>query len=246
MDGMTADTHAMSPPPRTTDSDRTSVFSQMLQEALLARRGVFRLALTEFPGGGGRPLVLEQCVGFLERHGLYVEGIFRVPGDEARVAGLRAAFNGGRRVLLEEAEGDVSSTVYDVASLLKLFFRELPRPLFPQTHFRSFLAMAALPSEEDFRAAFLPLFLSEAFPGMHRQCLCLLLGLLVRVDRCSEHNQMTTANLAIVFSPTLMRPPEGEPASLVDIQPSIEFIRKIIQHAEYIFDDLWHDYAKVI
>ena len=59
--------------------------------------------------------------------GLYYRGLFRLCGSVARTRQLRQRWDQGERVDLEH-EGDIPT----VASLLKLFFRELPVPIVPE------------------------------------------------------------------------------------------------------------------
>lgn len=61
--------------------------------------------------------------------GLHHRGLFRLCGSVVRTRQLRQRWDSGERVDLEH-EGDVPT----VASLLKLFFRELPTPIVPEPH----------------------------------------------------------------------------------------------------------------
>lgn len=99
----------------------------------------------------GIPLVLRQMVEFLEKNGksffpcfvprcprqtcqtsdmsltgMEHRGLFRLCGSVVRIRQLRQQWDRGEKVDLQE-EGDVHA----VASLLKLFFRELPCPIIP-------------------------------------------------------------------------------------------------------------------
>lgn len=61
--------------------------------------------------------------------GLHHRGLFRLCGSVVRTRQLRQRWDNGERVNLEH-EGDVPT----VASLLKLFFRELPNAIVPEPH----------------------------------------------------------------------------------------------------------------
>lgn len=58
---------------------------------------------------------------------MHHRGLFRLCGSVARTRQLRQRWDSGERVDLEQ-EGDVPT----VASLLKLFLRELPTPVVPE------------------------------------------------------------------------------------------------------------------
>ena len=60
-------------------------------------------------------------------------GIFRLPGQASRILALKELYDSG-------SQEDFSSTedVHTVASLLKLYLRELPEPVVPFTLYESY------------------------------------------------------------------------------------------------------------
>uniref|UniRef100_A0A8C9RHX1 Rho GTPase activating protein 22 n=1 Tax=Scleropages formosus TaxID=113540 RepID=A0A8C9RHX1_SCLFO len=72
------------------------------------------------------PLLVEQCVDFIRERGLHEEGLFRMPGQANLVKDLQEAFDCGDKPLF-----DSNTDVHTVASLLKLYLRELPEPVVP-------------------------------------------------------------------------------------------------------------------
>ncbi|KAI5609718.1 rho GTPase-activating protein 22-like [Silurus asotus] len=72
------------------------------------------------------PLLVEQCVNFIRERGLDEEGLFRMPGQANLVKELQDAFDCG-----EKPQFDSNTDVHTVASLLKLYLRELPEPVIP-------------------------------------------------------------------------------------------------------------------
>ena len=66
------------------------------------------------------PVVVRECVDYIEAEGLTVEGIYRSSGVKSKITKLKAAYNTRQTVKLASYEPAV------VASLLKLFLRELP------------------------------------------------------------------------------------------------------------------------
>lgn len=60
--------------------------------------------------------------------GMQYRGLFRLCGSVVRTRRLRQRWDSGERVDMERDEQDVPT----VASLLKLFLRELPTPVVPE------------------------------------------------------------------------------------------------------------------
>uniref|UniRef100_A0A8C7YYN9 Si:ch211-247j9.1 n=1 Tax=Oryzias sinensis TaxID=183150 RepID=A0A8C7YYN9_9TELE len=93
------------------------VFGQRLEETVLyERRYGVRVV----------PIVVEQCVNFIRERGLQEVGLFRQPGRNSLVRELQEAFDSGERPSF-----DSTTDVHSVASLLKLYLRQLPEPLVP-------------------------------------------------------------------------------------------------------------------
>lgn len=92
---------------------------------------------------GGVPIILTRCARAVEEHGLNTIGIYRIPGISTQVQKLRAALNqdcAGHHLL----ENDyVPEEINNVTSVLKLWLRELPDPLFPRSLYPYFLDAAS-------------------------------------------------------------------------------------------------------
>jgi hypothetical protein len=87
---------------------------------------------------------------------------------------------------------------------LKLFFRELPEPLFTSTLYKQFLNAIQLTDVDNQRVMLLNTF--ELLHTDNRKILFYLFDHLIRVSQYSNTNMMHLDNLAVVFGPTLMRP----------------------------------------
>jgi breakpoint cluster region protein len=94
--------------------------------------------------------------------------------------------------------------VHVAANLLKLFFRELPEPLFTGTLYKEFLNVIQLTDIDNQRVMLLQTF--ESLNIHNRKILFYLFDHLIRVSQYSNTNMMHLDNLAVVFGPTLMRP----------------------------------------
>ncbi|KAI5642605.1 rhoGAP domain-containing protein [Phthorimaea operculella] len=98
-----------------------------------------------------------------------------------------------------------NTDIHVLTGSLKLFFRELKEPLIPCAIFDRILAACSIKPREakikEFRN------IVHALPQCNRETLKFLLEHLLRVTMYSESNRMHTANLAIVFGPTLLWAP---------------------------------------
>uniref|UniRef100_A0A8C0HCT0 Rho GTPase activating protein 22 n=1 Tax=Chelonoidis abingdonii TaxID=106734 RepID=A0A8C0HCT0_CHEAB len=101
------------------------IFGQRLEDTVqYERKYGLRLA----------PLLVEQCVDFIRERGLTEEGLFRMPGQANLVKDLQDSFDCGEKPLF-----DSNTDVHTVASLLKLYLRELPEPVIPFAKYEDFL-----------------------------------------------------------------------------------------------------------
>ncbi len=69
--------------------------------------------------------------------GSRTEGLFRVPGPAQQIDDLKRGFEEGRDPLMYSALKGIEITA--VASVLKLYFRELSNPLFPCEKYYEFI-----------------------------------------------------------------------------------------------------------
>ena len=74
--------------------------------------------------------------------GLKTEGLFRVPGPAQQIEDLKKGFEEGRDPLAYSAIKKIEITA--VASVLKLYFRELANPLFPCDKYYDFIKCSSM------------------------------------------------------------------------------------------------------
>ncbi|KAM8753063.1 rho GTPase-activating protein 4 isoform 2-T2 [Rhynchonycteris naso] len=151
------------------------------------------------------PLVVESCVRFINLNGLQHEGIFRVSGAQPRVTEIRDAFERGEDPLME---GCTAHDLDSVAGVLKLYFRSLEPPLFPQDLFGELLASAQLEAMEE-RVEQVNRLLAQ-LPGPVLVVLRYLFTFLNHLAQYSDENMMDPYNLAVCFGPTLLPVPAGQ------------------------------------
>lgn len=149
------------------------------------------------------PAVVYRCVEYLEsKNAIQEEGIFRLSGSSVVIKALRERFN---------VEGDVDlitdGQYYDihaVASLLKLYLRELPTTILTRELHLDFLGVTEVHDEKDKVLALCQLV--HKLPKANNTLLRYLSQFLIMVVNNSEINKMTVRNVGIVFSPTLNIP----------------------------------------
>uniref|UniRef100_A0A3P8VRK5 BCR activator of RhoGEF and GTPase n=1 Tax=Cynoglossus semilaevis TaxID=244447 RepID=A0A3P8VRK5_CYNSE len=151
------------------------------------------------------PLIVKQCVEEIERRGMDEVGIYRVSGVATDIQALKASFDSNNRdVSLMMREMDVNA----IAGTLKLYFRELPEPLFTDELYPNFAGGIALSDSVAKESCMLNLLLSLPEPNL--VTFLFLLDHLKRVTENESINKMSLHNLATVFGPTLLRPSEKD------------------------------------
>lgn len=105
--------------------------------------------------------------------------------------------------------------MHEVATLLKMYFRELPDPVVPTTQYHAMLEASTKAPPEFVETVKLCV---AQFPTINFTCLRLLFAFLYRVSLCSTDNKMTTENLGIVFAPNLLRAPNATDMNVMDLQ----------------------------
>ncbi|XP_055231253.1 breakpoint cluster region protein-like isoform X2 [Gorilla gorilla gorilla] len=151
------------------------------------------------------PYIVRQCVEEIERRGMEEVGIYRVSGVATDIQALKAAFDvNNKDVSVMMSETDMNA----IAGTLKLYFRELPEPLFTDEFYPNFAEGIALSDPVAKKSCMLNLLSS-----LQEANLLTFLFLLDHLERVAEKevvNKMSLHNLATVFGPTLLRPSEKE------------------------------------
>ncbi|XP_060751105.1 SLIT-ROBO Rho GTPase-activating protein 3 isoform X2 [Tachysurus vachellii] len=174
------------------------------------------------------PLVVESCIRFINLHGLHHEGIFRVPGSQSEVNNIRDSFERGEDPLTD-SECDIDS----VAGVLKLYFRDLEKPLFPEESFSQLMECVQIENLAE-SAAQIKLVVSS-FPRPVIIVMRYLFAFLHHVSQYSDENMMQPYNLAVCFGPSLLRG-GAESGDAVTLQPQINaLVKTMIHQHESIF-----------
>jgi len=149
------------------------------------------------------PAVVYRCIQYLEaKNAVSEEGIFRLSGSSVVIKQLRERFN---------QEGDVNllndsqyHDIHAVASLLKLYLRELPATILTNELRPQFQAVTEMQDQSQKLAALSELV--ARLPQPNATLLKYLISFLIKIIDNSDVNKMNVRNVGIVFSPTLNIP----------------------------------------
>jgi len=141
------------------------------------------------------PVVVRECIDYIEEDGLTVEGIYRSSGVKSKVTKLRTAYNSRQTVNLAGSEPSV------VASLLKLFLRELPDPVLTHRLAGRAEEVAKMKGFQERREGMRSLL--RELPDCNRMLVQWVFVHMGHVIAKEKVNKMTLQNVSIVLSPTM-------------------------------------------
>ncbi|CAG9577010.1 unnamed protein product [Danaus chrysippus] len=179
------------------------------------------------PFPGAVPQVLVECSRAIEQRGA-VDGIYRLSGGAALTQRLRAAFDAG---LAADLRAPLQRDPHALASLLKMYFRELPNPLCTYQLYDSFVSAVTAPEQQRLKAVRDTVV---KLPPPHYRTLSYLMRHLRRVSLLSESTGMTARNMAIVWAPNLLRSPAPQHA-LQGVAVQAVVTEFLICYAEELF-----------
>uniref|UniRef100_A0A4X1UEC5 Rho GTPase activating protein 12 n=1 Tax=Sus scrofa TaxID=9823 RepID=A0A4X1UEC5_PIG len=146
------------------------------------------------------PKFVKLCIEHVEEYGLDIDGIYRVSGNLAVIQKLRFAVNHDEKLDLNDSKWE---DIHVITGALKMFFRELPEPLFTFNHFNDFVN--AIKQEPRQRVSAVKDLIRQ-LPKPNQDTMQILFRHLKRVIENGERNRMTYQSIAIVFGPTLLKP----------------------------------------
>ncbi|XP_064839358.1 rho GTPase-activating protein 4 isoform X3 [Oncorhynchus masou masou] len=206
----------------------------LLQEAIQKAKAVDsdpsrrrrRMSRTQ-SSGQQIPVVVESCIRFINLHGLHHEGIFRVPGSQREVNHIRDAFERG-----EDPLADSDCDIDSVAGVLKLYFRGLDPPLFPDEYYTELLDCVQNEGLAE-KAAQIKSVVSS-FPRPLLIVIRYLFAFLNHVSQYSDENMMQPYNLAVCFGPSLLR--GSDSGDVVARQPQVnDLVKTMILQYDVVF-----------
>ncbi|XP_034033302.1 rho GTPase-activating protein 24-like [Thalassophryne amazonica] len=200
----------------------TGVFGQRLEETVLYEQ-CYGVRLV--------PLVVEQCATFIRECGLHEVGLFCQPGQARLVKELQEAFDAGERPSF-----DSRTDVHTVASLLKLYLRQLPEPLVPFSRYQDFMLCGQkLLSNRTLGLVALRNLLHE-LPVANFNLLNFICQFLNEVQSYSSNNKMSCQNLATVFAPNILRAKAEDPQSIMGDAALVQLLMlELIREPQTLF-----------
>lgn len=191
--------------------------SVLLTARIRCETGVFgvdpgTLELEEDEGFKVPAILAMMRRALIENGGLSQEGIFRLAGEQTEIKRIKEIMN--------KKEFSGSNDINTIASLIKIWFRELPTPI-----------LNALPAESIFYSndvndcvnAF------NTLPDPQKTLLDWLLHLLIMTAHNSSVNKMSAQNLAIVVAPNLYDVSTSNPMEgLVMSQKCVQFLHNVL------------------
>ncbi|XP_056372473.1 rho GTPase-activating protein 7-like isoform X4 [Hyla sarda] len=136
------------------------------------------------------------AMDYLRIHFLDQVGLFRKSGVKSRIQALREMNELDPSFVNYEGQ-----SAFDVADMVKQYFRDLPEPIFTSKLCESFLHIYQyVPKDQQFYAAQAAILL---LPDENREALKMLLYFLRDVVACASENQMTQTNIAVCLAPSL-------------------------------------------
>ncbi|XP_074519959.1 rho GTPase-activating protein 22 isoform X1 [Halichoeres trimaculatus] len=169
------------------------------------------------------PLLVEQCVDFIRERGLDEEGLFRMPGQANLVKELQEAFDCGDKPLF-----DSNTEVHTVASLLKLYLRELPEPVIPFSKYEDFLTCAQLLAKDEEEGVQELVRQVSTLPLPNYNLLKYICKFLDEVQSHCNENKMSVQNLATVFGPNILRPKMEDPVTIMEGTSLVQHLMTIL------------------
>ncbi|XP_069487701.1 rho GTPase-activating protein 7 isoform X2 [Ambystoma mexicanum] len=161
-------------------------------------RCVFGVPLLVNVRRSGQPLPqsIQQAMRYLRSHCLDQVGLFRKSGVKSRIQALRQMNENSADGVSYEGQ-----SAYDVADMLKQYFRDLPEPVMTSKLSETFLQIYQyVPKDQRLQAIKAAIML---LPDENREVLQTLLYFLSDVAAAVDENQMTPTNLAVCLAPSL-------------------------------------------
>eukprot|EP00013_Stygamoeba_regulata_P006378 CAMPEP_0177633218 /NCGR_PEP_ID=MMETSP0447-20121125/2718_1 /TAXON_ID=0 /ORGANISM="Stygamoeba regulata, Strain BSH-02190019" /LENGTH=1179 /DNA_ID=CAMNT_0019134859 /DNA_START=78 /DNA_END=3617 /DNA_ORIENTATION=+ len=201
------------------DVEKTKVFSVPLKQVMSV----------ESERGRSIPSFLETCIDFIVSYALDVEGIFRLSGKATDIYDAVDALNEGRGI-----DFDDDTDPHLVAGIIKLWFRELPESLIPETLYDSIMHAMRLPTDEKIQAMRGVL---AQLPEMNKFVLQHMVAFLCQVISHEAANKMGLKNISIVFGPNFIKPP-GDVMDPMALQEAYSVVGVLMDNYAAFFTEI--------
>ncbi|KAI8883097.1 RhoGAP-domain-containing protein [Backusella circina FSU 941] len=165
---------------------------------------IFGTSLAEYAQQHNRspPIFITRSLEAIEKSGgLEREGIYRVSGKQSNMEKIKHAFEMDEKAT-EFGKNEVPEDVFSIASVVKVFLRELETPLFP-FKLADRLLYSQIPDQELRLMNLLTRLLK--LPPANYDTLRVLICHLTNIANNAEKNKMTISNLTLIFTPAIFQ-----------------------------------------
>ncbi|KAM3182133.1 hypothetical protein ACTXT7_013011 [Hymenolepis weldensis] len=191
--------------------------------------GVTLEFIRENDGGRIIPIVVEDTITYLRRHGLGTVAIFIKPIHVMALRDVQSLYNRGEYVDLYEMNNP-----HLAAHLLKSFLAELREPLLTFDLYEGILRACSQSSRN--RVVSIRRLLTVHLPKENYDILHYIFKFLTEVLEHSSKNSVTAASLSVTLAPTLIRSRQNSVMPSQSVQSLIiSFTQLCITHFESIF-----------
>ncbi|OLY79812.1 N-chimaerin [Smittium mucronatum] len=202
---------------------------------LANRKQIFGIPLCEQLDRDNKkvPTILVKCAEIVELNGLQNEGIYRLSGQSSAVNKIRSEFDFDAEAVNLAVSGYLGD-INNITGVLKMYFRELPGSLIPETHSAA-LSRILNDSKNNYKdqPSNFKKILNTLPPG-HYNTLSYLMNHLNRVQAFQEYNMMSGPNLAIVFGPTLVSTIYSD-NSIDSFKAQTKIVEFMLKNTPYLF-----------
>ncbi|KAI8328001.1 hypothetical protein BC941DRAFT_445931 [Chlamydoabsidia padenii] len=196
---------------------------------------LFGITLVEYSQRKGQspPLILSRCIEAVEKlGGLEKEGIYRVSGKKTSIEKIKQSFERDEEAALF-GQNDIPEEVYCIASVIKIFLRELAAPLFP-FNLADRITYSQIPDKELRLMNLLTRILK--LPGPNYDTLKVVVCHLSKLEPMVEKNRMTISNLSMIFTPAIFQDHNYAEASLNEWKKD-SVLEDLLVNANTLFAD---------
>jgi len=203
---------------------------------------------------GDIPNIMFECMAQLQMRGLDKEGIFRKSGNHIKIQETKELLKAGKKVNFYDLD------IWIIASIFKLWLRELPDPLIPFSYFKKLIALGSsrtkLVKEEVTQWNKKLREIIRTIKAPEIDCLRVLILFLNKFAKMNELNRMTADNLATVIAPNILyrRIDQNALGSMEAVMQTSEemgyarhIIKVLIEDVEFFFfaDDIVETVSEV-
>ncbi|XP_043726678.1 uncharacterized protein LOC122673217 [Cervus elaphus] len=175
------------------------------------------------------PTPILNMLSYINKKGLFTEGIFRKSGKIQSCRALKKKLNSGDKVNMDD------ESILVVASTLKDFLRNIPGSIFSATLYDKWLDVIDQGNEEEKITATQRLL--DQLPRANVVFLRYLFGVLHNIEQHSSSNQMTAYNLSVCITPSILGLLNSGSTAFENFTKKISFIQFLIENCLKIFGE---------